>query len=211
MREKSNDDKWIGQKFGRLTVIGFTYSSDRHKWAWVCRCDCGTEITAWPYLIKNGHTSSCGCLQKDRARAGNTIHGKTYTRLYSIYNGMKSRCFNSNQEAYKDYGGRGITICEEWLSSFESFYDWAITHGYQDGLSIDRIDNDGNYEPSNCRWATRPAQQRNTSRTNLITIDGRSQSLTDWAKERGLNYHTVSYRIHQKGMSPEQALGFEVK
>lgn len=207
MREKANDPKWLGQKYGRLTVNGFVHVGK--KWLWECKCECGASVVVRPYLVRSGHTGSCGCLQRERVSEVSTTHGESRSRLYRIYNGMKNRCYNPAQANYSSYGGRGIKICDEWLNSFAVFQEWALSNGYTDQLSIDRIDNDGDYEPSNCRWVPRSVQQRNTSRTNLITINERTQSLTDWAAECGLNFHTVSFRIHQKKMTPEQALGLE--
>lgn len=204
MREQANNPKWLGQKYGRLTVTDFVHKGK--KWYWECRCDCGNTVITQAYLVRSGHTSSCGCWQKKRASEASLVHGQSHGRLYRIYNGMKSRCYNPNQDNYENYGGRGITICDEWLHSFGAFQEWAISNGYTDELSIDRVDNRKGYSPENCRWVTRQTQNENTRRNNLITIDGKTQSLSAWVRERGLNYHTVSFRIHQKGISPEQAL-----
>lgn len=205
MRIKTNDPKWLGMKFGRLTVIGFKHKGK--KWYWECNCECGGKVVQQAYAIRNGHTLSCGCYQKERASEANLTHGQTETRLYRIYNGMKNRCYNEKQSNYRNYGARGIHICEKWLNNFQAFYDWAVSNGYADDLSIDRIDNTKGYSPDNCKWATRAEQQRNTTRNNLFTYAGRTQTITDWAKERGLNFHTVEHRIHRKGMSVKDALG----
>ena len=204
MREKVNDAKWIGQKYGRLTVTGFFHKGK--KWYWECACECGNSIITQAYLVRNGHTSSCGCLQRERASEASLVHGQSNSRLYRIYNGMKNRCYNQKQQNYENYGGRGITICEEWLKSFTSFEEWALSHGYADDLSIDRIDSNGDYSPENCRWVTRTEQNENTRSNHLVTIEDRTQPLSAWVRKRGLNYHTVSFRIHQKHMTPEQAL-----
>ena len=206
MRESAINEKWIGQRFGRLTICGFQHSDRFHKWFWVCRCDCGEQVTVRPYLVRNGHTLSCGCLQKDRASQASKTHGQTNSRLYHIYSGMKNRCYNEKHPSYANYGGKGITICDEWLRSFAVFQGWALANGYSDDLSIDRIDNDKGYSPENCRWATRTEQNENTRNNHLVTINGKTQPLSAWARERELNYHTVSFRIHQKHMTPEQAL-----
>lgn len=207
MREKTNDLKWIGSKYGRLTVVDFVHKAP--KWYWKCVCDCGGIVIAQPCVIKSGHTASCGCLQRENAKVSNLKHGQSTTRLYRIYNGMKNRCYNEKQDNYSNYGGRGVSICEEWIKSFDNFYTWSLSNGYADNLSIDRIDNSKNYSPDNCRWVSRLAQNENTRRNNLLTIDGKTQPLSAWAREKGINYHTLSFRIHQKGLTPEEALQVE--
>lgn len=148
----------VGERYSRLTVIARApnkvYGS-RHQLAmWECLCDCGGKVTVSGADLRNGHTKSCGCLQADRARASQTVHGNCKTKLNSIWSSMKQRCNNPNDKHYHRYGMRGITYCKEW-ESFKPFMEWAHRNGYQEGLTLDRIDNDGNYCPDNCRWLSR--------------------------------------------------------
>ena len=132
-------------------------------------------------------------------------HGLRKTRLYGIHNGLLQRCYNPSRPKYKNYGGRGITVCEEWRNNFKAFYDWAMANGYADGLTIDRINNDGNYEPSNCRWVKIKEQAYNKTTSNFITYKGETKTIAEWAQEYGIKYGTLFYRI-KNGWDIEEAL-----
>lgn len=172
-----------GRRFGRLVVIGQSGHQNKHI-LWKCRCDCGNVVDVLGLNLRRGNTKSCGCLAVDELVERVKTHGKHNTRIYRIYRNMKNRCYNPNVKSYNDYGGRGIKICEEWNgeNGFQNFYDWAIANGYTDELSIDRIDNDGNYEPSNCRWVTDERQARNKRNTIMIEHNGVEKSISEWAE-----------------------------
>lgn len=176
----------IGRKFFRLTPIRkMDERYDGHHTYWECRCDCGNTIIVRKDSLLSGHAMSCGCYLEERRMDGHLeTHGMKSTRLYKCWSGMKQRCLNPNSSGYEDYGGRGITICPEWKNSFKAFYDWSIENGYDESLgrdeqSIDRIDVNGNYEPSNCRWADKETQDYNKRDTRRITVNGIEMTLKE--------------------------------
>ena len=191
-----------GQKFGRLTVIKFL-RIENHKAIWLCKCECGNLIEVMTYLLTSGNTKSCGCLRKERNIESHKTHGQYRSRLWRTWENMKQRCYNKND---KHYGGRGIAVCDEWLNDFMAFYDWAMKNGYDDTLTIDRIDNNGNYEPNNCRWATVKQQNKNRRSNINFTYNGETHCLMDWCKILELNYNTVYNRFHNCNWSIEKAL-----
>lgn len=149
-----------GQRFGRLVVMERAENKGNAV-TWLCKCDCGAETLVSGKDLRRGHTQSCGCFHRENFGAICTTHGARGTRLYNVWRGMKDRCYSKTHKYYKHYGGRGITVCAEWLHDFAAFQGWALSHGYRDDLSIDRIDNDKGYSPDNCRWATATEQRHN--------------------------------------------------
>lgn len=159
-----------GRRFGRLTVLQRA-ETIKKRTMWLCRCDCGNEVAVEANNLKIGHTQSCGCLQKEATSKANTTHGMRASRLYRIWKCMHNRCYRKCYHGYKHYGGRGITICDEWVHDFRAFRDWALANGYNDYLSIDRIDNDKGYSPDNCRWVTMELQNKNKRAKNGYKIE----------------------------------------
>lgn len=185
-----------GTKFGRLTVRELVVGGDANHRKYLCDCDCGgTKITSEDNL-KRGHCKSCGCLYKKiggKSKHG-TRHGESKTRLYKIWSRMIWRCEKPSYKYFSSYGGRGITVCDEW-HRFDVFKKWALSNGYSDELTIDRINNNGEYSPSNCRWAT-PGQQANNRRTNrFITYNGKTMTVAEWADYFGINKNRFSSAI----------------
>lgn len=172
----------IGDKYGRLTVVEFV-KLENHKTYWKCVCDCGLTVIAKGNNLRSGNTKSCGCLHREKvAEMGkrNTAHGESHssrTRLYTIWCGMRQRCNNPNREAYHLYGGKGVKLCEEW-NDYSAFKEWAMCHGYEDNLSIDRIDPSKGYSPDNCRWITlsENVARANKNHTTRKLIRGEGQS-----------------------------------
>lgn len=190
-----------GQRFGRLVVMeraeSYIQPSGQKKTQWRCKCDCGNEIITVGYNLTRGLTTSCGCVRTERLIKMNKTHGKSNHILFSKWEHMKDRCCNPNDKRYKNYGGRGIKICDEWLNSFESFYKWSIENGYEDGLTIDRINVNGNYEPNNCRWTTWNIQCNNRTNNVYIEYNGETKTLKQWCDILNIDYKKAHNRIHK--------------
>ena len=195
-----------GQRFGRLTVIK-RVENDGEKVMWLCRCDCGNETTVFSGYLRNGDTKSCGCLSKDKLRERRFKHGESRkTRLYNIWIHIKHRTSGKANEkrTKKWYTDKNIKMCEEW-ADFRNFRDWANANGYDDSLTIDRIDGNKGYSPENCRWVDWKTQTRNKSNNINITRNGETKCLKDWCTELGLNYRSIFQRI-ARGWDKEKAL-----
>lgn len=190
-------------RYGRLTAISYEMRGGR-AW-WRCLCNCGKETTVLGASLGNGSTTSCGCLQREVAHNLRFKHGGVNTSTYRSWYNMKTRCTYPSHLSYKDYGGRGIKVCWRWLNSYENFLaDMGPRPG--PGYSIERKNNDGNYEPDNCKWATRKEQRANQRpRYPLHSLGDRAQTLSAWAKEYGVGYATVYWRM-KKGMTLLEAL-----
>lgn len=194
-----------GKKFGRLTAVKKIGIDKRGQAIWLCKCECGNTIETITNRLTMGKTKSCGCLALENKRNLHITHGKSHTRLNSIYRKMKQRCYNPHNPAFKYYGGKGILICEEWLKDFDNFYYWAIQNGYNDSLSIDRIDVNGNYEPQNCRWADDKTQARNTTHCRYVRYKGETKTLSEWCEVLCLNYATINQRLNKLKWSVQRA------
>lgn len=195
----------VGQKVSRLTLLK-EIPADRGR-SWECVCDCGNELIVKEFNLRNGIIKSCGCLKKEYAEIGNKIHGYNKTRLQRIYESMKSRCYYKNHIHYYNYGGRGITMCNEWLGKdgLKNFAEWALKNGYDEKLSIDRIDNNGNYSPQNCKWSTNLEQQNNTRYNHKIEYNGEVLSLSQTARKYNLSISTLFNRL-KKWKDVEKAI-----
>lgn len=203
----------INKKFGRLTVVSLAYKVQRYKTNgqrggyrefYNCLCDCGNTCVVEKWQLIKGCTKSCGCYKREFAQSSFSTHNLTNHRLYNTWCHMKGRCYNSDNKAYSNYGGRGITVCDEWKNDFQAFYNWAMANGYKEDLTLDRIDVNGNYEPDNCRFTTMKVQQNNKQNHFYITIYNRTQTLAEWCEEKKLDYNKIMARI-QSGWTIEDA------
>lgn len=187
-----------GRTFGRLTVLN--RHGDQLPVKWVCQCTCGEITIVFPGHLKSGATTSCGCYQKERTSERSITHGLSDTTEYEIWKGIIKRCENTSDHAYADYGGRGIRVCDRWRHSFENFY---ADMGPRPSLeySIDREDNNGHYEPSNCRWATRIEQNNNRRSNRKVTYQNQEMTLSEIARLTGMPYHRLFARVHKCDMS----------
>jgi lambda repressor-like predicted transcriptional regulator len=199
-----------GMKFNRLTAMKNTWVFDRDgRYKWVFLCDCGSIYEASGSQVKNGNVKSCGCLVKELSKCGDKsrVHGMSRTPTYKCWKGLRARCLNKKHPYYKNYGGRGITVCDRW-SSFELFFeDMGLKPS--EAHSLDRIDNSAGYSKENCRWATAIVQGNNKRNNNILTYNGESLSVAQWSKKTGLEEDTIRARL-KRGWSHEKTLSTKV-
>lgn len=196
-----------GIKYGRLTAIKMI--EGRKPIYWLCKCDCGNYDEVRASNLQSGAVKSCGCLNDEAI----TKHNQAHSRLYKVFNSLKQRCLNPNNKGYKNYGGRGITVCNEWLdkkNGFVNFYNWAIASGYDENAkfqecTIDRINVNGNYEPKNCRWVTNKEQALNKTDSRIFEYKGKRQTLKEWSEELNVSYKILQSHTH-KGENIEEIL-----
>lgn len=192
-----------GQKFNHLLVVERMENAPSGIPVWKCVCDCGNFTVVRGKNLKSGAVKSCGCAKKIPP---NVSHRMTHTRLYETWSNMRRRCNSKSSKSYKDYGGRGIKVCDSWNRSFIDFYNWAIESGYSDNLTIDRIDVNGDYCPENCRWVPKGDQPSNRRNNWRITHRGKTQNLKQWCDELGLDYKLINNRLNRSGLSFEEAI-----
>lgn len=198
-----------GKRFERLVVLkqinDYIKPNGKHESNWLCQCECGNIVEVLGYSLKSGHTKSCGCLHEENLKTVAITHGDSYSKLYGVYTSIIDRCYNPNNKRFKDYGGRGIIVCDEWKDSYLNFKTWAIFSGYKEGLSIDRENNDLGYNPSNCRWVTRIVQQNNMRRNHIVEYNGQSKTIAEWSRELNIKYDKL-WKSIKKGLSIEDIL-----
>lgn len=197
-----------GERYGRLVVVDRALN-DGKRTMWNCVCDCGNRVTVRAENLRSGNTKSCGCIEKDRPNR--TTHGLSKSRINSVFNSMKQRCYNKNNYEYANYGGRGIKICDEWLNDRRAFYRWAVENGYDDSAeygecTIDRIDVNGDYCPENCRFVDLFVQANNTRKNKYYMYCGEKHTLAEWARIKGIKYIDLYMKINRNGLSIEEAL-----
>ena len=200
-----------GQKVGRLTLIERVENNKFNQVQWKCRCDCGKEVIVKAYSLTTGQTKSCGCLKKEQDFINiiKVKHRKCNTRLYNIWRDMKWRCNSPKSKRHKFYYDKGIKVCQEWQEDFMNFYDWAMANGYKDNLTLDRINNDGNYEPKNCRWATITEQNNNQSNNIRIKYNECEYTLSELSRIYNIKRATLYDRI-KRGWTIDEALNKKV-
>lgn len=191
-----------GQRFGRLVVVKEVGRTKSGQAKWLCKCDCGNTKVIGSDNLRRGVTKSCGCIRKEM-KPWNKRYTDEDKVVYGLWAGIKNRCYNKNEPKYKNYGARGIRVCDEWLD-YTNFKNWCLANGYQKGLTIDRIDVNKNYSPDNCKFATQKVQQNNRTNNHLITYKSETHTMSQWAEKLGMRYGMLEHRIN-RGWSVEDA------
>lgn len=198
----------INKKFNRLLIVRKVYED---KQLYECLCDCGKTVYAYKNSIISGNVKSCGCYRLDKIRNLQLKHDKAHTRLYNVWKDMKKRCYNPNSHSYKNYGAKGIKVCDEWKDNFIAFHDWSFANGYDENAefgkcTIDRINVGGDYSPENCHWVSLKEQANNRTNSSQITFNGKTDTMSNWAREVGIPYTCLFHRLHDLHWSVEKAL-----
>ena len=191
-----------GQRFGHLLAKRYLGRGVSNKHTYECICDCGTVVDVVAERLTGGYKTSCGCATPHNP--GIWV-GDSSTRLYRIWIGMKFRCDKGDKYCDKHYVERGIKVCDEWYNNYFAFKEWALSHGYQENLTIDRIDNYGDYCPDNCRWISMEEQNRNRTNNRMVEYRGITKTLAEWSRDLNVNYWTLIYRFDKLHMTPEEA------
>ena len=196
-------DEMLGKVFENWKVFkrDFSKTGARHTF-YICKCKCGAVASVRSDMLKSGRSLSCGCLKKEKLSKRVTTHGMTNTPLHKVWLSLKQRCINPNNKRFKYYGEKGVTVCKEWQDNFLEFYNWSMKNGYKKGMTIDRIDNDGNYCPSNCRYITNKQQQFNRSNNRYITVNDVTLTVTEWSEMMKIRRDKLNWRLNN---------GWEVK
>ena len=202
----------IGKKYGRLTVLDIDVEKSKQtkRCYLICKCDCGITKSMRSDYVRRNHIVSCGCYSRELLDKSRVKHGLSRHPLFKEWTGVKDRCYNKNCKQFKDYGGRGITVCDEWIHDAAAFINWCLSHGYEKDLTLDRIDNNKGYSPDNCRWTTRKIQANNTRRNHFITYKSETHTVHEWADKLHLNYSVLSHRL-ARGWSVEDAIETPIK
>ena len=198
-----------GQRFGRLIATEKSHKTKDKNWWWKCLCDCGNKVTIRGTSLRSGASRSCGCYKNELSKKRKTIHGLSYTKVYRVHTNMMSRCFNPKDKRYLFYGKRGILVCDEW-KNVTTFYNWAINNGFKEGLTIERINVNGNYKPGNCKWIPGAEQGRNRRQNHRICFRGETNILSHWAKKLGVDKTTIAWRLSHN-WTEEEALTIPIR
>ena len=190
-----------GQRFGRLVVLSMTDERIKRRVVWECRCDCGNICRVMSGRLLSGRKASCGCYMREAAGKSRIKHHMSGQPLHVVWQGMIQRCTNKHHKNFDNYGGRGIRVCDEWRNSFKAFYEWAMANGYENKLTVDRIDVDGDYCPENCRLITMKEQANNRRNNRLLTYEGETHTLAEWSTITGISYSAIYQRV-RSGKKP---------